>query len=77
MNYTLALKWTYDGYNMARKRWPKAAKKSRVRKKWIKRYGSPDVLKNMVYATNPFLSLTPKGESLSGYFCQPIVFGSK
>lgn len=37
------LKEYYFSYHDALKRWPKAAKKRRVRKKWAKRY--PNILK--------------------------------
>jgi hypothetical protein len=52
----------YELYNTNEcyKRWyPKAAKKKRILKKWLNRFGPDANVKDMVYSNNPFMVKLP------------------
>ena len=68
-----ALYEVYHGVECFKRYYPKAAKKKRIVKKWIKRFGDPFIWET-VLDINPFLSLLPKDESYEGkYLPLPII----
>lgn len=68
-NLTKLFKWTYDGYGQMVKRYPKAAKKKRIQKKWTKRFGVG--LSHLVTYSNPLLSMIKKDD----LYYQPVILG--
>lgn len=72
--YLKALRSVYSPISEMKKRYPKAAKKTRIITKWTNRFG-PDVdLSTIVYKENFLLKLLPYQE-WGGYFPVPIVLG--
>ena len=71
---TKILKWYFDGYQMMIKSHPKAARKERNRKKWLKRFGPG--LTEQLYDPNPFpfRELISKDPFRGAYLAIPYKF---
>ncbi len=77
MKISSLLKKTYDGYNWMMKHHPKAAKKSRVRKKWKKRHGA-GLIESLAATDSLFSSfLKNASEQYDGGYIEVPLFGKR
>lgn len=75
-NLIQRLKDLYSPIHALIRKYPKAAKKHRVMKKWLKRHGEAECAwADLTYSENPLLRRLDKEDHLGVYYPIPVVFG--
>lgn len=67
------LKWTLEPNKMMANKYPKAAKRRRIIKKWKNRFGPDPDWKDMFFEPNPYLSLLSKEGTTRSVYPIPII----
>lgn len=76
--YVRILRQLYQPVAYYKKRYPKAAKKRRIIKKWENRFGKDFLVTDLIYKENPLLKLLEKQDLFQGsYIPVPFVYGEE